>query len=81
MLKTGGTGVTLWYQRPGNWESGPSSAYYKAFMSVLTGKPYPIRVLNAACTTRSRRQGTRENSGGVRKLEFFFVMDIYHARM
>ncbi len=37
----------IWYQKSGRWDSGPTTAYYKGLMSVLTGKPYPLRVLNA----------------------------------
>jgi anaerobic selenocysteine-containing dehydrogenase len=70
----------LWYQRPGNWESGPTSAYYKALMSVLTGKPYPIRVLNAACTNPlSATRNPLKVAEALKKLEFFFVMDMNWA--
>lgn len=70
----------LWYQTPDNWESGPTSAYYKAIMSVLTGKPYPIRVLNASCTNPlSATRNPKKVAEALKKLDFMFVMDIFHA--
>jgi len=35
-----------WYY--GATKKEPTSAYFKAFMSILTEKPYPIRILNAS---------------------------------
>ncbi len=70
----------LWYQRTGSWESGPSSAYYRALMSTLTGKPYPIKVLNAACTNPlSATRNPKKVAEALKKLEFFFVMDMNWA--
>jgi len=70
----------IWYQKTGSWESGPTSAYYKAFMSVLTGKPYPLRAIGAMCTNPlSATRNPRRVAEALRKLEFFFVMDIFHA--
>jgi thiosulfate reductase / polysulfide reductase chain A len=70
----------VWYQKAGNWDQGPTSAYYKALMSILTGKPYPIRVLNASCSNPlSATRNPRRVAEALKKLEFFFVMDIYHA--
>jgi thiosulfate reductase / polysulfide reductase chain A len=70
----------VWYQKSGNWDAGPTSAYYKALMSVLTGKPYPIRVLNATCSNPlSATRNPQKVAEALKKLEFFFVMDIYHG--
>lgn len=70
----------LWYQTRDNWESGPSSAYYKGLMSILTGKPYPIRVLNASCTNPlSATRNPKKVAEALKKLDFMFVMDVFHA--
>ncbi len=70
----------IWYQKPGYWESGPSSAYYKALMSILTGKPYPLRVVQASCTNPlSATRNPRKVAEALKKLDFFFVMDVCRA--
>jgi thiosulfate reductase/polysulfide reductase chain A len=70
----------VWYQKAGHWESGPTSAYLGGLTSVLTGKPYPIRVLNASCTNPlSATRNPKKVAEALKQLEFFFVMDIYHA--
>lgn len=70
----------VWLQKAYNFDGGPTSAYYKALMSVLTGKPYPIRVLNASCSNPlSATRNPRKVAEALKKLEFMFVMDIYHA--
>jgi len=47
---------------------------------VLTGKPYPVRVLNASCTNPlSATRNPKKVAEALRKVEFFFVMDVYHA--
>ncbi len=70
----------VWYQKAGNWDAGPTSAYYKALMSILTGKPYPIRVLNASCSNPlSATRNPQKVAEALKKLDFFFVMDIYHG--
>ncbi len=69
-----------WYQTPDRWESGPTSAYYKALMSILTEKPYPIRVLNASCSNPlSATRNPKRVAEALRKLDFMFVMDIFHG--
>jgi anaerobic selenocysteine-containing dehydrogenase len=69
-----------WYQTPGRWESGPSSAYYKALMSILSEKPYPIRVLNASCSNPlSATRNPKKVAEALKKLDFMFVMDVFHA--
>jgi thiosulfate reductase/polysulfide reductase chain A len=70
----------VWYQKPGYWEGGPTSAYYKGLMSVLTGKPYPLRVLQASCTNPlSATRNPRKVAEALKKLDFFFVMDVCWA--
>jgi anaerobic selenocysteine-containing dehydrogenase len=70
----------IWYQVPGRWESGPTSAYYKGLMSVLSEKPYPLRVLNASCSNPlSATRNPRKVAEALRKLEFMFVVDVFHA--
>ncbi|HSW57362.1 MAG TPA: molybdopterin dinucleotide binding domain-containing protein, partial [Dehalococcoidales bacterium] len=66
----------LWYQKPGNWENGPTSAYYKGLMSILTEKPYPLRVVQASCTNPlTATRNPRRVAEALKKLDFFFVMD------
>lgn len=68
----------VWYQKPGNWEGGPTSAYYKGLMSVLSGKPYPLRVVQASCTNPlSATRNPKLVAQALKKLDFFFVMDIF----
>jgi thiosulfate reductase/polysulfide reductase chain A len=70
----------VWYQKPGNWEGGPTSAYYKGLMSILTGKPYPIRVLNASCSNPlSATRNPQKVAEALKKLDFLFVMDVNWA--
>ena len=58
----------------------PTTAYYKGLMSVLSGKPYPLRVLNASCTNPlSATRNPRKVAEALKKLEFMFVMDVFHA--
>ncbi len=70
----------LWYQIPGRWESGPTSAYYKGLMSVLSEKPYPLRVLNASCSNPlSATRNPRKVAEALKKLEFMFVVDVFRG--
>jgi len=70
----------LWYQKPGNWEGGPTSAYYKGLMSILSGKPYPLRVVQASCTNPlTATRNPRKVAEALKKLDFFFVMDTCRA--
>ncbi len=70
----------VWYQTPDRWESGPTSAYYKALMSILTEKPYPIRVLNASCSNPlSATRNPRRVAEALTKLDFMFAMDIFKS--
>ena len=70
----------IWYQAAGNWESGPTTAYYKGLMCILTEKPYPLRVLNASCSNPlSATRNPRKVAEALKKLDFMFVMDVSHA--
>jgi anaerobic selenocysteine-containing dehydrogenase len=59
------------------WTEGTSSAYYRIFDSVLTGKPYPIRTIIAPGTqpTVSTR-GVKNVLEALKKLEFYVVVDV-----
>jgi anaerobic selenocysteine-containing dehydrogenase len=56
---------------------GTSSAYYRLFESVLTGKPYPIRAIIAPGSqpTVSTR-GSKNVVKALKQLEFFVVIDV-----
>jgi anaerobic selenocysteine-containing dehydrogenase len=70
----------IWYQKAGYWDGGPTGTYFKGLKSILTGKPYPIRVLNATCTNPlSAMRNPKMVAEALKKVEFFFVMDVYHA--
>jgi anaerobic selenocysteine-containing dehydrogenase len=59
---------------------GTSSAYYRLFDSVLTGKPYPVRTIIAPGTqpTVSTR-GVKNVLEALRKLNFYVVVDVMHT--
>jgi len=71
----------VWYQKAGYRDhGGPTGSYFRGLMSILTGKPYPIRVLQASCT--NPLSATRNPSivaEALKKVDFFFVMDVYHG--
>ena len=56
---------------------GTSSAYFRAFESVLTGKPYPVRTIIAPGTqpTVSTR-GSKRVVEALQRLDFFVVIDV-----
>jgi thiosulfate reductase / polysulfide reductase chain A len=69
-----------WYQKLGLMPHGPTSAYYRALMSILTGKPYPLRVLNASCSNPlSATRNPQRVAEALKKLEFMFAADVYPA--
>ena len=71
----------VWYQKTAGPENGPTSAYYKGLMSILTGKPYPLRVLGAGCTNPlSATRNPQKVAEALKKLDFMFVMDVCRAR-
>jgi thiosulfate reductase/polysulfide reductase chain A len=70
----------IWYQKAGYWDGGPTGTYFTGLKSILTGKPYPIRVLNATCTNPlSATRNPQTVAEALKKVEFFFVMDVYWA--
>jgi len=59
-------------------EHSPTSAYNKALKSILTGKPYALRVLNASCSNPlSATRNTKMVVEALKKLDFMFVVDIF----
>jgi thiosulfate reductase/polysulfide reductase chain A len=69
-----------WYQTKGRWDGGPTTAYYKGLMSILTGKPYALRVLNASCTNPlSATRNPRKVAEALKKVDFMFTMDAFHS--
>jgi thiosulfate reductase / polysulfide reductase chain A len=69
-----------WYQKMGLMPHGPTSAYYKALMSILTGKPYPLRALNASCSNPlSATRNPKRVAEALKKLDFMFTADVYQA--
>ena len=70
-----------WYQHPSVWESGPNSAYYRALMSVLTEKPYPIRfLLGQASNPLNATRSPKKVAEALTKLDFYVAVDTYfHA--
>jgi thiosulfate reductase/polysulfide reductase chain A len=70
----------VWYQKTGRWDGGPTTAYYRGLMSILSGKPYPLRVLNASCSNPlSATRNPRKVAEALKQLDFMFVMDVFHA--
>ncbi len=70
----------VWYQKAGYWDGGPTAAYFKGLKSILTGRPYPIRVLQASCTNPlSATRNPAMAAEALKKVEFFFAMDTYQA--
>jgi thiosulfate reductase / polysulfide reductase chain A len=72
--------ASKWFQKMGLMPHGPTSAYYKALMSILSGQPYPLRVLNASCSNPlSATRNPRRVAEALKKLEFMFVADVFHS--
>jgi anaerobic selenocysteine-containing dehydrogenase len=56
---------------------GTSSAYYRIFDSILTGKPYPIRAVIAPGTQPSvSTRGSKRVVEALKKLDFYAVVDV-----
>jgi anaerobic selenocysteine-containing dehydrogenase len=56
---------------------GTSSAYYRVFDSVLTGKPYPVRTIIAPGTQPAvSTRGTKNVLEALKKLDFYVVIDV-----
>ena len=67
-----------WYQKNSGNPGGLTSAYFKGLNSVLTHKPYPLRVVCGQHTNPfgATRQPKRI-AEALKKLDFYFVMDMY----
>jgi anaerobic selenocysteine-containing dehydrogenase len=56
---------------------GTSSAYYRIFDSVLTGKPYPVRTIIAPGTQPAvSTRGVKNVLEALKKLDFYVVVDV-----
>jgi len=56
---------------------GLSSAYYRIFDSILTGKPYPIRTVIAPGTQPAvSTRGSKKVIEALKKLDFYVVVDV-----
>lgn len=72
-----------WYQDPETWSSfglfrEPSSATYRALMSVLTEEPYPLKSVFAHATNPlSQTRQPQKIAEALKKLDFYFVMDTF----
>jgi anaerobic selenocysteine-containing dehydrogenase len=59
------------------WIEGTSSAYYRIFESILTGKPYPARAVIAPGTQPAvSTRGVRQVLEALKKLDFYVVIDV-----
>ncbi len=62
---------------PFQTSNSPTSAYYRIFESVLTGKPYPIRTIIAPGTQPvTSTRGTRTVLEALKKVDFYVVLDV-----
>lgn len=65
-----------WFQTMVTQESGPTDAYFKAFMSVLTEDPYPLRFIFAQSSNPlSATRQPKKIVEALKKLDFYVVMD------
>lgn len=67
-----------WYQNADTFGGGPgpTSAYYKSFMSILTEEPYPLRcVIGQASNPLSATRQPQKIAEALKKLDFYVVMD------
>ena len=59
------------------WIEGTSSAYYRIFDSVRTGKPYPVRTIIAPGTQPAvSTRGVKNVLEALKKLDFYVVVDV-----
>lgn len=65
-----------WFQTMKTQESGPTSAYYKAIMSVLTEDPYPLRcIIGQSSNPLSATRCPKKVEEALKKLDYYVVMD------
>jgi thiosulfate reductase/polysulfide reductase chain A len=68
-----------WYQKD-QMMSGTQSAYFKALMSIVSEKPYPIRVLNAQQSNPlSATRNPAKIAEALKKIDFVWVTDLWWA--
>ena len=65
-----------WFQTPSTQESGPTSAYFKGLMSILSEEPYPLRcVLAQSSNPLSATRQPKKVIEALKKLELYVVVD------
>ena len=65
-----------WFQTMATQESGPTSAYFKGLMSILTEEPYPLRCVLAQSTNPlSATRQPKKVVEALEKLELYVVVD------
>lgn len=65
-----------WFQTMQTQESGPTSAYYKGLLSILTGEPYPLRaVLAQSSNPLSATRQPKTIVEALKKLDLYIVVD------
>ena len=65
-----------WFQTMETQESGPTTAYYKGLMSILTEDPYPLRcIFGQSSNPLSATRSPKKVEEALKKLDFYVVMD------
>ena len=65
-----------WFQTMATQESGPTTAYYKGLMSILTEDPYPLRcIFGQSSNPLSATRSPKKVEEALKKLDFYVVMD------
>ncbi len=65
-----------WFQTMVTQESGPTSAYFKGIMSILTEDPYPLRCIFAQSSNPlSATRQPKKVVEALKKLDLYIVMD------
>lgn len=65
-----------WFQTKVTQESGPTSQYFRGFMSVLTEEPYALRTIFAQSSNPlSATRQPKKIIEALKKLDFYVVMD------
>ena len=65
-----------WFQTMKTQESGPTTAYYKGLMSILTEEPYPLRcVLGQSSNPLTATRQPKKVIEALKKLDLYVVVD------
>jgi len=65
-----------WFQTEETQESGPTSAYFKGLMSILSKDPYPLRfVFGQSSNPLSATRQPEKIAKALKELDFYLVMD------